>query len=99
MYHIPPNNRIKNETLEILHAPISSKVNLISQWHIKKKKKKKKKPEKSILKLLHRDHDKQFLTCIHKLSARAQKRRRRSKHAFQMKTIACSNNKTNRILD
>jgi hypothetical protein len=40
------------------------------------------------LKLLHRDHDKQLLTCIHKLSARARKRRRRrrrSMHAFQMK--------------
>jgi hypothetical protein len=94
MHHIPPNNRIKtiNNEIEILHTPVSSKVNLISQWHIKKnKKKKKKKPEKSILKLLHRDHDKQLLTCIHKLSARARKRRRRrrrrrrSMHAFQMK--------------
>jgi hypothetical protein len=88
MHHIPPNNRIKtiNNEIEILHTPVSSKVNLISQWHIKKKKK----PEKSILKLLHRDHDKQLLTCIHKLSARARKRRRRrrrrrSMHAFQMK--------------
>jgi hypothetical protein len=106
MYHIPPNNRIKtiNNEIEILHTPVSSKVNLISQWHIKKKKKKKKKkPEKSILKLLHRDHDKQLLTCIHKLSARArtkEKKKKKKKHAcLSDEAIAGSNNKTNRILD